>query len=314
VNRPTIDPALGLDLVPTRTLVREEARVSVVIPAHNEAETIEEVVSDCQRGLGLLNVDGEVIVSASACTDATASLASSAGARVVECPLGKGAAVREGLAVASGEILCLVDGDLRYFGDHPLVTILVEPILRDIADATIADLYWRPLYPQMWLHAFFTPAASVMFPEILAKVGSSPWSGQRAARRELWPDTLPDDFTVDIAILLHWHQHAVRLRAVLTDDWINPQRPKPDLMAQELEVMINHAQQDGRVTPTMATALRTWYDVAHGLMATYRHGVDDPQDFERRLVATSLGALRAQLVHAGLADLSTHAPAADTAS
>lgn len=138
---PPIDPALGLDLVPARTLNREHGRVSVVIPAHNEAETVAQVVADCRKGLNLLGADGEVVVSASGCTDDTAVVAADAGARVILAPIGKGAAVKAGVMGTDGDIVCLVDGDIQYFGDRPLVTILVEPILHGIADATISDLY-----------------------------------------------------------------------------------------------------------------------------------------------------------------------------
>jgi Glycosyltransferases involved in cell wall biogenesis len=295
MTRPAIDPAFGLDLVPRRTLERQSGRVSVVVPAHNEAETIAEVVGDAFRALELLKVEGEVLVSASGCTDATASIAADAGARVVEAPIGKGVAVRAGLAATDGEVVCLVDGDVRYFGDRPLVTILAEPILHGIADAVITDLYWRPLYPQMWLHGFFAPLAGYLFPELLPKAGSTPWSGQRAALRHLWPLTLPDDFTVDLELLLHWNRHALRLRPVLADDWINPQRPKPDLMAQELDVVVRHAVADGRIGDDMPAKFARWYESVHVLMAQYRPDVDQPQDFEQALLMDSMCSLRKEL-------------------
>jgi glucosyl-3-phosphoglycerate synthase len=294
-DRPSIDPALGLDLVPTRTLKGSSGRVSVVIPAHNEEETIAGVVSDAQRGLELLAADGEILVSASGCTDRTAEVAEKAGARIVIAPIGKGAAVQAGLEATSGEIVCLVDGDIRYYGDRPLVTILVEPIRHGIADACITDLYWRPLYPQMWLHGFFAPLAGYLFPELLPKVGSTPWSGQRAALRHLWPTSLPAGFTVDLEILMHWNRHAVRLRPVLADDWVNPQRPKPDLMAQELEVIVRTAVEYDRIDVGSKDAFRRWYDAAHSLMAQYRPGEDQPQEFEQALLQRSLIQLRREL-------------------
>jgi glucosyl-3-phosphoglycerate synthase len=61
-------------------------------------------------------------------------------------------------------------------------------------------------------------------------------------------------------LLLHWNEHAVRLRPVLADDWVNPQRPKPDLMAQELELIILTAIRSKRLTPERAGSLRNWYD------------------------------------------------------
>lgn len=292
---PPIDPALGLDLVPARTLKREQGRVNVVIPAHNEAATVADVVTDCRKGLELLAVDGEVIVSASACTDGTAAIAADTGATVITAPIGKGAAVKAGIAATNGDIVCLVDGDIRYFGERPLVAILVDPILHGIADATITDLYWRPLYPQMWLYAFFAPLAGQLFPEMLPKCGSTPWSGQRAARRELWPSDLPDDFTVDLEVLMHWNIKALRLRPVIADDWVNPQRPKPDLMPKEFDIVVKHALAQNRIAPATVPALRRWFDAAHRLMATYRPEHDQPQAFEAQALAGSLATLRRQL-------------------
>jgi hypothetical protein len=269
--------------------------VSVIIPAHNEAATVAEVVAECRKGIDMLGVEGEVLVSASGCNDDTAAVAASAGARVIIAPIGKGAAVKAGLANVDGEIVCLVDGDIQYFGDRPLVTILVEPILHGIADATITDLYWRPLYPQMWLHAFFAPLAGAVFPEMLPKCGSTPWSGQRAAVRALWPNEMPDDFTVDLALLLHWNLQALRLRPIVADDWVNPQRPKADLMPREFNIVVDHAIQEGRITEEARPSLMRWFEHAHHLMADYRPGSDDPQEFEQRLLRESVLNLRQQL-------------------
>jgi hypothetical protein len=232
-------------------------------------------------------------------------VAKSAGAKTVTAPIGKGAAIKAGLAVSTGDIVCLIDGDIQYFGDPPLVALLVQPIILDIADVCISDLYWRPLYPQQWLHGFFAPVAGLLFPEMLPKVGSTPWSGQRAARRELWPTQtpkdfaggleMPDDFTVDLHLLLHWNRNALRMRPVLADDWVNPQRPKPDLMSRELDVLIDHAIADRRIDETDRAALREWYDDAHAIMADYDPDYDEPQVFERRALARSMSALRARM-------------------
>jgi hypothetical protein len=290
-DRPQIDPALGLNLVATRTLQGTPASVTVVIPAHNEQDTITEVVTEARRGLSLLEVSGKIIVCASDCTDDTAKLAADAGAMVVPAPRGKGAAVSMGVAAADGEIICLIDGDMQYFGTRPLVTILVEPILHGTADATISDLYWRPLYPQLWLYGFFAPLAGALFPELLAQTGSTPWAGQRAAIRKLWPDSLPVGFTVDLELLFYWNEHATRLRPVLADDWINPQRPKPDLMEQEFKLIIGHALRQRRIKPGAEHALHQWFDTVHEMMATYQPDEDDPAEFEQQLLGLSLAEL-----------------------
>ncbi|MEU4764624.1 glycosyltransferase [Actinosynnema sp. NPDC023794] len=292
---PSINPALGMDLVTRRTLHRRVASVSVVIPAHNEEATIDEVVAESSRGLEVLGTSGEVIVSASGCTDRTADVAREAGATVVDAGLGKGTAIARGVAAGKGDIICLVDGDLRYFGDLPLVTLLVEPILNGTADATVSDLYWRPLYPQLWLCGFFAPLAGTLFPEMLPKVGSTPWSGQRAAVRELWPESLPTGFTADLALLLHWNANAVRMRPVLADDWTNPQRPKPELMEEEFGLLVESAVTRGRIGRQAVPRLRGWFEQTYALMAEYDPEQHDPREFEARILDRSLAELRARL-------------------
>lgn len=292
-EQPSIDPALGLNLIQHRTLSRlSSPSVAIVIPAHNEQDTVAEVIRDCRQSLDLLDLPGRVIVSASGCTDQTAQRAAEAGAEVLLSPIGKGAAIAAALADVSEDVVCLVDGDIRYYGDRPLAAILLDPIVHGIADATITDLYWRPLYPQMWLHGFFAPLTGYLFPELLPKVGSTPWSGQRAALRWLWPDTYTEGFSVDLEILLHWNEHALRLRPVLADDWTNPQRPKPDLMQQEFRLLVDRAVSQDRVKRDDVPALEQWFEAAYGLMASYEAQTDDPQQFEQELLRSSMQELR----------------------
>jgi glycosyltransferase involved in cell wall biosynthesis len=290
---PTIDPALGLDLVNARTLETRGGRVAIIIPAHNEAATVGDVVGEAFRALRVLNAEGEAIVAASGCTDDTAQVAASAGAKVIEAPIGKGAAIAAGIQACRADLICLIDADLRYFGDVPLAAILIAPIMRGIADATIADLYWRPVYPQMWLHGFFAPLAGRLLPELLPQAGMTPWSGQRAAVRALWPDNLPDGFSVDLALLLHWHAQGARLHPVVCDDWTNPQRPKTELIQQEFGLLVDYAIQCGRLAPGARPALERWFDDVYRLMAAYRPEVDDPEKFERGLLEDSRRLLEA---------------------
>lgn len=102
-------------------------RLTVLIPAKNEAATIEEVV----RGAGLFA--GDVLVMDGSSTDATAERARAAGARVVtEGGRGKGRAIRESITHLRGEVTVFMDAD----GSHDPEDIprLVAPILTGAAD------------------------------------------------------------------------------------------------------------------------------------------------------------------------------------
>ena len=106
-----------------------EHKVSVIVPAYNEEETIAEVVADF---VAEPHVD-EVVVVDNNCRDATAELATQAGARVVaESDPGYGHALRAGLRAATGDILVLTEADgsfracdleklLAYMGDAAMV-------------------------------------------------------------------------------------------------------------------------------------------------------------------------------------------------
>jgi glycosyltransferase involved in cell wall biosynthesis len=87
-------------------------RISVIVPARNEAEHIE----DCLRSIFAQEADGgmEVIVADGDSFDETASLARSAGARVVENPDGSTpAGLNAALAAAQGSIIVRFDAHGR---------------------------------------------------------------------------------------------------------------------------------------------------------------------------------------------------------
>jgi glycosyltransferase involved in cell wall biosynthesis len=84
--------------------------ISVVIPAYNEEESIEEVVRQCRATLG---EDVELLIIDDGSIDATGQIAEVAGATVIRHPYnkGNGAAAKTGIWKARGEIIILLDGD-----------------------------------------------------------------------------------------------------------------------------------------------------------------------------------------------------------
>jgi glycosyltransferase involved in cell wall biosynthesis len=83
--------------------------VSVIIPAHDEANCIGELVSRIRS----VHPDFEIIVIDDGSTDQTVAKALEAGATVYSHPynIGNGAAIKSGMRVATGDILVMMDGD-----------------------------------------------------------------------------------------------------------------------------------------------------------------------------------------------------------
>lgn len=84
-------------------------KLSIVIPAKNEAGAIGKVVALALEEFP----DAEVIVVDDGSSDDTAGVAEKAGAKVIQHPesLGNGAAVKAGARAASGDVLAMMDGD-----------------------------------------------------------------------------------------------------------------------------------------------------------------------------------------------------------
>ncbi|MGH8905197.1 MAG: glycosyltransferase [Egibacteraceae bacterium] len=83
--------------------------VAVVIPAHNEAATIQQTVRSC---LDQTHPVSQVLVVADNCTDATAALARQAGATVIEGEGGsKAAAQNLALPYVTSDLVLAIDGD-----------------------------------------------------------------------------------------------------------------------------------------------------------------------------------------------------------
>lgn len=84
-------------------------KVSVIIPAYNESQTIGHVIHKIKSDYP----DFEIIVVNDGSTDNTASVAEDAGAIVHSHPynIGNGAAIKTGIRRASGAVLVFMDGD-----------------------------------------------------------------------------------------------------------------------------------------------------------------------------------------------------------
>jgi glycosyltransferase involved in cell wall biosynthesis len=133
-------------------------RLSVIIPAYNEAGTIAEVIDRVFRAP--VDLPLEVIVVDDASTDHTLEILEKQteqrnGAVIVlrhHRNQGKGAAVRTGVHKATGDIILIQDADLEYDPrDYPRI---LEPILENEADVVFGNRFHggsrRVLY--FWHH------------------------------------------------------------------------------------------------------------------------------------------------------------------
>ena len=168
--------------------------VSVIIPVLNEARTVSRLVRHIRRSPQVV----EIIVVDDGSTDGTPEIASRAGARVITSTLlGKGASMEDGLAVATGDIVLFLDGDLLQICDD-LVERMTTPILTGQADLVKAR-FSRDAGRVTVLTA--RPLLAAFFPELAGF--EQPLGGIVAARRSLLTDLpLENDYGVDIGLLI----------------------------------------------------------------------------------------------------------------
>ncbi|HEY6749409.1 MAG TPA: glucosyl-3-phosphoglycerate synthase [Mycobacteriales bacterium] len=199
--------------------VKGDTRVSVVLPALNEQETVGAIVSAIRSRLverhGLID---ELVVMDSGSTDGTYDAAVEAGAKVVRReevlgefePLpGKGEVLWRSLAATTGDILVFVDSDLHDFTPN-FVTGLLGPLLTNPSVQLVKATYDRHLTHGETIvpagggrvtELVARPVLNMHWPELAGFV--QPLSGEYAARRELLEQLpFPTGYGVELGLLV----------------------------------------------------------------------------------------------------------------
>ncbi|MFT4264634.1 MAG: glucosyl-3-phosphoglycerate synthase [Nocardioides sp.] len=190
-------------------------RVSLVVPARNEAATVGSVVSRVRAALveSVALVD-EIVVIDSDSVDATASVAAAAGAAVFASSSirpdlgsypGKGEAMWKSLFVTTGDVIVFMDADLVEWDAH-FVPGLLGPLLSCSSVDLVKGFYERPgergpLDGGRVTELVARPALALWWPALAGVV--QPLAGEWAARRSLLESlSMPVGYAVEIAALI----------------------------------------------------------------------------------------------------------------
>ncbi|WP_280305481.1 glucosyl-3-phosphoglycerate synthase [Nocardia neocaledoniensis] len=199
-------------------------RVSVVVPALDDEDTVAGVVAAVRPWLGGL-VDELVVLDAGS-TDRTIARARAAGAAVytreealpgVPPRPGKGEALWRSLAVCTGDLIVFLDADL-VSPDPRFVPLLLTPLLDDPALALVKGFYRRPITNGAGVDAdgggrvsqlVARPLLTALAPALAEIV--QPLGGEYAATRTLLADiSFASGYGAEIGILIDcWQRHGL---------------------------------------------------------------------------------------------------------
>jgi len=273
--------------------------ISVFIPTLNEAKTIWNIVSTIQSDLMAIGLVDEIIVIDSGSTDSTREIAAAAGAKTclatdilpnLAPQVGKGENLWKALHVATGDIICYIDGDIENF--HPgFVTGLVGPLLTDDGIDYVKGFYERPLAYGDESHStgggrvseiLIRPLISLFYPELSGIL--QPLAGEYAARRSTLESLeFPVGYGVEIAHLIDLAQNQQLHRIAQTDlvKRIHRNRGDAELGGMAfaiLRVILRRLERDSKIT--LSTPLPTLFQsssIEDGSITTISREIPEPE-------------------------------------
>jgi glycosyltransferase involved in cell wall biosynthesis len=198
--------------------VAAEPLVSVLVPAYNEARTIEGVV----RRVAELPLKTEIVVVDDGSDDATAEILERLCGELPslrvehQANAGKGAAVRRAIALSQGEFVVVQDADLEY--DPADIPTLLGPLFDGRADAVYGSRLrgGRPQRAHLFWHyagnRFLSLLTNVMFNTTISdmEVGYKAFRGELARSIDL----VSDDFRFEPEITAKILRRGARLYEV----------------------------------------------------------------------------------------------------
>jgi glycosyltransferase involved in cell wall biosynthesis len=192
--------------------------VSFVVPAYNEAASVEDVLQRVYE----LPLRAEVIAVDDGSTDPTPeileSFASSRGTVVLrhERNRGKGAAVRTGIARSTGDVVVIQDADMEY--DPSEVPELIRPIVDGYADVVYGSRLTggRPQRAYMFWHLVGNRMLALLTNVLWNTTISDMETGHKAFRGEIVRgfELTEEDFRIEPELTANVLQRKLRLYQV----------------------------------------------------------------------------------------------------
>jgi glycosyltransferase involved in cell wall biosynthesis len=187
-----------------------QKKLSLIIPAFNEEESIGKTIDEITAVLGKSNIDCEVIVVDDGSHDRTAEIVKSKGIRLIQHKrnMGYGSSIKDGLRSATCDCVGIIDGD----GTYPpeLIPVMLEKMDGNdmVVGARIGKNVKIPLIrkPAKWV---INKLANYLSGERIPDINS----GLRIMKREVvekFINLLPDGFslttTITLAMLTEGHK------------------------------------------------------------------------------------------------------------
>ena len=188
-------------------------KVLAIIPAHNESESIEQIIGEIRT----VEPHIDILVVNDASTDGTSGIARNLGVKVADLPfnLGIGGAVQTGFKIAREldyEAVVQIDADGQH--DPSSVTGLIGPLLNGNADITIGSRQLqngnaKPTFTRHLGISFFSWLTSRAISQVVTDC-SSGFRALNARAYRMFADDYPVDFP-DAEALIAAHRAGLRI-------------------------------------------------------------------------------------------------------
>lgn len=195
-------------------------KVSVIIPARNEEDTIGRVLEDLNKVIATLpSYEFTVIVVDDHCTDRTAAISRSYGATVIQNRRsgGKGHALRAGFEAATGDLLLMLDADYSHRPED--IPDFLAAMKGDVG-LVIGSRVFGGSEEYTHIRALGNVFLSASFGLCTGRYLSDALNGFKLFRRDIFTDFTytSKNFEIEIEIIANTLRKGARVREVISHE------------------------------------------------------------------------------------------------